>query len=140
MIGANNTTTDLQQNAQRIFAQGPNPLTPSELALHRRLLTDLLDDLEDAVHGPERDFVVEATFRQSAEMWLMINRQWLGSGKWLARTLSQNAPELSAELAEAVQAAHQGDISRSNAVAQLVLGEAGGPARSDWVDPVPPQS
>ena len=136
----NIATTDLQLNAQQLLAQGPNPLTMSELALHRRLLTDLVDDLEDAGQGPpEREFVIEATFRQSAELWLMTNRQWLGSGKWLARTVIENAPELSAELAVAVQVAHQGDTSRLLAVARFVLDGAGGPVRSDWVDPVPPR-
>jgi hypothetical protein len=95
--------------------------------------------LEDAGQGPERQFVIEATFRQSAELWLMANRRWLGTGKWLARAISEEAPELSAELAAAVQVAHQGDSSRLLAVARFVLDGAGGPVRSDWVDPVPPQ-
>ena len=133
------TTEDVQLNAQQLLARGPNPLTTSELALHRRLLTDVVDDLEDAGQGPERQFVIEATFRQSAELWLMANRQWLGSGKWLARAISEKAPELSTELAAAVQVAHQGDSSRLLAVALFVLDGAGGPVRSDWVDPVPPQ-
>jgi len=137
-LTTNSTTTDVQRNARRLLTRGPSPLTPSELGLQRRLLTDLVDDLEDARQGSERHFVIEATFRQSAELWLMSNRQWLGWGKWLARALSETAPELSDELAVAVQASHQGDISRLVAVAQLVLQDAGGPVRSDWVDPLPP--
>ena len=139
-LTTNITTTDLQRNAQRLLNQGPRPLTPSELALHRRLLTDLVDDLEDAGPGPERQFVIEATFRQSAELWLMSNRQWLGSGKWLARAVNETAPELSTELAVAVQVAHQGDTLRLLGVARFVLEGAGGPVRSDWVDPVPPRN
>jgi hypothetical protein len=135
----NGMTRDIQVAAQQLLAQGPNPLTTSELALHRRLLTDLIDDLEDAGQGPESQFVIEATFRQSAELWLMMNCQWLGSGKWLARAFSEKAPELTTELAGAVQVAHQGDISRLLAVAGFVLDGSGGPVRSDWVDPVPPR-
>jgi hypothetical protein len=75
--------------------------------------------------------VIEATFRQSAEFWLMSNRQWLGSRKWLAKAVSEKAPELSTELAVAVQVAHQGDTSRLLAVARFVLDGAGGPVRSD---------
>ena len=132
------TTSDMQLDAQRLLTQGPRPLTPSELSLHRRLLTDLLDDLEDVTHGPEREFLIEATFHEAAELWLAKNRLWLGWGKWLARALNERAPELSSELALAVQAAHQGDLSRLLAVARLVLDDAGGPVRSDWVDPVSP--
>lgn len=138
-LTTNSKTTDLQLSAQRLLARGPNPLTPAELALHRRLLTDLVDDLEDAGQGPERQFVIEATFRQSAELWLMRNRQWLGSGKWLARALSKKSPELFTELAAAVQVGHQGDVSRLLSAAQVVLDEAGGSVRSDWVDPLPPR-
>ena len=79
--------------------------------------------------------MIEATFRQSAELWLLKNRQWLGSGKWLARAFNKKAPDLSTELAVAVSAAHQGDTSRLVSVAQLVLNDSGGPVRSDWVDP-----
>lgn len=134
----NDTTRDLQLGAQELLTRGPRPLTPSELSLQRRLLTDLLDDLDDVRHGPEREFLIEASFRQAAELWLMNNRQWLGWGKWMARSLNEQAPELSTGLALAVRAAHQGDRSRLLEVARLVLDDAGGPVRSDWVDPVRP--
>ncbi len=132
------TTGDVQLHAQQLLTQGPSPLSPTELSLQRRLLTDLLDDVEDVRPGPERDYLIEATFRQAAELWLMHNRQWLGWGKWLARALNEKAPELTTELALAVQAAHRGDVSPLLAVARLVLDDAGGPVRSDWVDPLPP--
>ena len=134
----NDTTRDLQLSAQRLLTRGPRPLTPSERSLQRRLLADLLDDFEGVPRGPEREFLIEAIFRQAAELWLMNNRQWLGWGKWLARAFNERCPELSSELALAVQAAHQGDPSRLLAVARLVLDDAGGPVRSDWVDPVSP--
>ena len=133
----NVTTSHAQRDARRLLGQGPAALTPAERALQRRLLTDLVDDLEDAGQGPERHFVIEATFRQSAELWLMSNRRWLGWGKWLARALSETAPDLSTELAVAVQAADRGDISPLVAVAKRVLDDAGGRVQSDWVDPVP---
>jgi hypothetical protein len=133
----NSMTTDMQLHAQQLLTEGPSPLTTSELALHCRLLTDLVDDLEDAGPGPERRFVIEATFRQSAELWLMSNDQWLGSGKWLARTVSEKAPKLSTELALAVDVAHQGDTARLLAVARFILDRAGGPVRSNWIEPVP---
>ncbi len=132
----NDTTRELQLRAQRLLAQGPRPLTPSELSLQRRLLGDLLDDFGGVTQGPEREFLIEVVFRQAAELWLMNNRQWLGWGKWLARAFNERSPELATGLALAVRAAHQGDASRLLAVARLVLDDAGGPVRSDWVDPV----
>lgn len=138
LLTPDDTTRDLQLNAQQLLTRGPRALAPSELSLHRRLLTDLLDDVVGVRPGPEREFLIEATFRQAAELWLLNNRQWLGWGKWLARAFNERAPELSTELALAVRTAHRDDPSRLLEVARRVLDDAGGPVRSDWVDRVLP--
>jgi hypothetical protein len=128
---------ELQVAARELLDAGPAPLEEREQSLLRRLLTDLVDDLEDAPPGAERAFLVAAVLQQAANLWLLCNRRWLGEGKWLGRLLLEAAPGLADEMAEAARLAHAGDSSRMVAVATAVLDLAGGPVREDWEDTQP---
>ena len=129
------TTEQLQQHAQQLLAAGPPAPTPQEVRLARRLLTDLVDDLRGGLTGLEHVLVVDAITRQTAELALLVEHAWLGSGKWLARQLAAVDSSLAEDLAAAAEAV-QRKAPALISVAEQVLERAGGPLRAGWTDPL----
>lgn len=80
---------ELQDMSRRILASGPTPLTGDEHNTALYALSALLDDLRDALgHGAATEYVLAAaTWRAAAELTLLAQRQWIGTGKWLVREL-----------------------------------------------------
>jgi hypothetical protein len=110
--------TDL---ARSVLAVGPPELTAAELDWRRYGLTDLLDDLAGSTDPGETAVIGWTVWRQTAELALLLAGRWLGGGKWLLRELRAAEPALAADLVAA-----GGDPVRLIAVADLVLGRAGG--------------
>jgi hypothetical protein len=129
------TTEQLQQHARQLLAAGPPAPTPQEVRLARRLLTDLVDDLRAGLTGLEHVLVVDAITRQTAELALLVEHAWLGSGKWLARQLAAVDSSLAEDLAAAAEAV-QRKAPALISVAEQVLERAGGPLRAGWTDPL----
>jgi hypothetical protein len=129
-------TEQLQQHARQLLAGGPPAPAPQEVRLARRLLTDLVDDLRGGLTGLERVLVVAAITRQTAELALLVEHAWWGSGKWLARQLAAIDARLADDLAAAAEAAQQGKVPALISVAERVLERAGGPLRAGWTDPL----
>ena len=133
LLRASPAETALQASARRILEAGPPPMTASQLDLRRRLLTDLLDDLHDVGDDIERAFVVEAAVGSCAELFLLLRRRWLGSGKWLGRLVAAESPATARALAGGARSALGGHTGKLLAVAAEILDDAGGAVRSDWV-------
>lgn len=81
------------------YAQGPQ-LEPAEARFRRYELTDVLDDLVDANDPVERHVLGALLFQLVAELILLMNGHWIGSGKYLPRRLR----EFDAARAEALAA------------------------------------
>lgn len=92
---------DLRARWSAVLAAGP-VLDDRESRFRRYVITDLLDDLQDATDPLEQRVVAGLLFERMAELMLLANGQWIGSGKWLPRRLrawsSQRAEQLSAPL------------------------------------------
>jgi len=85
---------DLQIQARAKLRQGPDSLTPQEIARYRYLLTDLLDDFVDAKDHHAALFIAAELQTWAAEFMLAYHRQWLGEGKWLYRALGAWDPQM----------------------------------------------
>ncbi|MGH9918703.1 MAG: hypothetical protein ACRD6W_07540, partial [Nitrososphaerales archaeon] len=83
----------------------------------------------------ERLFTMEGALRDLAELHLLDQSQWLGSGKWLGRLLSAHDPQLAHRLRLAVDAAHDGEAGALIGMGREILEQTTGPVRSDWSDP-----
>ncbi|AMB58494.1 hypothetical protein [Microterricola viridarii] len=91
--------TELREGWRDVLAGGPEA-SAHELAARRYVITDLLDDLRDAVDPMERHAVAFALFEKTAELLLLHDRRWLGTGKYLPRRLREWNPERAEALTE----------------------------------------
>lgn len=93
---------DIRSWVEERFAAGPQ-LSSKELDLRRYGISDLADDLADLV-DPLEIAVAKATLGlRLAEFVLLANGEWIGGGKWLARSLRAWNPLVADELTEALR-------------------------------------
>lgn len=85
----------LRQRWRSVLDAGPS-LSAQESAFRRYVITDVLDDLEDAADPVEQRVEASILFERIAELMLLTEEQWIGAGKWLPRRLR----ELSVERAD----------------------------------------
>ncbi|WP_311257568.1 NUDIX domain-containing protein [Microbacterium sp. WCS2018Hpa-9] len=85
----------LRQQWQNVLDAGPS-LSAKESAFRRYVITDVLDDLEDATDPLEQRVEASILFERIAELILLADGRWIGAGKWLPRRLR----ELSVERAD----------------------------------------
>lgn len=93
----------------------------------RYMTTDLLDDLRGAADVAEAGYIAAALMQAVSDLLLLTENRWSGTGKWLARQLSQADAELPTRLVAGQHHASRGDTSLLQEVAVEVLHRAGGP-------------
>jgi len=128
---------EFQTRSRAVIDAGPGPADPGDVARRAYGLSALLDDLTDrggttaaapgapgsAVSDPAETSVLAWTlWREAAELDLLTDQRWLGTGKWLVREL-RTAGDRHGLAAWAEDAA---DTDRLITIARKVLDEAGG--------------
>jgi predicted nucleotidyltransferase len=78
--------TELRDSWRGAIAAGP-VVSQHELDMRRYAITDLLDDLRDSADLLERNVIAFTLFNKVAELVLLSNRRWIGTGKYLPRRL-----------------------------------------------------
>ncbi|GAB2682118.1 nucleotidyltransferase domain-containing protein [Thalassiella azotivora] len=73
--------------SRAVLAAGPPDVDAAEVDPRRYALSALVDDLEGGAAADEVYVVAATAFREAAELALLVQRRWLGSGKWLVRNL-----------------------------------------------------
>lgn len=79
------------------YAAGPS-VSDHELRARRYGITDLIDDLADAVDPVEKHVIAFTLYERLAELVLLYNRCWIGTGKNLPRRLRELDPQLATAL------------------------------------------
>lgn len=79
------------------FDAGPS-VNDHEIAMRRYAITDLVDDLRDGRDDLERSVVAWTLFAKVAELMLLTEQRWIGSGKHLPRHLRELSPARTEEL------------------------------------------
>ena len=121
LAGGQEETDLFRERARSILAAGPPPLSGAELDPARYGLTDLLDDLAGSADAGEIAVICWHAWTATAELALLLDGHWLGSGKWLLRELRAADPDLAGRLVSAI-----GDPGMVTEIADDVLGRAGG--------------
>ncbi|KYJ99400.1 hypothetical protein [Microbacterium sp. CH1] len=120
---------DLRARWGAVLAAGPT-VEDRETRFRRYVITDLLDDLQDATDPLEQQVVAGLLFERMAELMLLANGQWIGSGKWLPRRLRAWSPERAEQLSAPLLA---GDIPGFAARVGEELELAGGRVQAGFV-------
>lgn len=134
LIGNGIALTDTPETAQwaersrRILATGPPEAEASEIDGRRYLLSALVDDLEGEPPSVERYVVQADAFRVAAELALLVDQQWLGTGKWLVRNLQDQDDHGLLRWADSPH-----DVSTLVAICRRVLDAAGGYLQDGFV-------
>ncbi len=82
---------ELRTRWSAVLALG-SVLSETESRIRRYVITDLLDDLQDATDPLEQRVVAGLLFERMAELMLLASGQWIGSGKWLPDVCARGAP------------------------------------------------
>jgi predicted nucleotidyltransferase len=127
LVGDNGAAKRIQDAARARIERGPNALTAAQLEDWRYSLTDLLDDFVGADRFDEGMFIANDLAVEAAGVLLLMNRRWLGNGKWILRALRRFDPSAAHRLADALEAYYRredkGPLVR---FAEAVLDQAGG--------------
>ena len=117
----------IRAEARELLTAGPRPLSPEELASWRYGLTDALDDFVGCDREDEGVFIASIVAQEATDLVLLLNRQWLGAGKWTPRALRRFDPELAERLGTALTAyTRHGDKGELIAFATAALDMTGG--------------
>jgi len=120
----------LQVATREVLLAGPDPLSPGERSLRAYSLSALLDDLVDATEPGEGFVLSAAAWREAAELALLVDRRWLGNGKWLLRELRLQPDRFGLA---AWASSGQQDLTSLAAACQSVLEASGGYLQDGFV-------
>lgn len=82
-------TSEWADRSRAALAAGPAEASPEEVDLRRYALSSLVDDLDGGTDRAEGWAIEASAFREAAELVLLVERRWLGTGKWLVRSLRE---------------------------------------------------
>lgn len=119
----------LRERWREILAQGPL-VTPHDLEMRRYVITDLLDDLADSTDPLEQRVIASTLFDRTAELILLANGRWIGTGKYLPRRLRAFSEHLTQQLSDPLLS---GDLRAFSNEVQLRLQRAGGRVQTGFV-------
>jgi hypothetical protein len=126
----NAPTPALAEASREMLAAGPSALTSDELRLRAYTLSGLLDDLADSTEPGERFLSLTVAGREAAELALLLDRGWLGTGKWLLRELRRTRDRFG--LVEWA-ASSEHDVGNLLAAGHAVLEASGGYLQNGFI-------
>ncbi len=127
LIDSDGLARAVQEEARRLLAAGPAPLSGKEIEACRHYLTVALDDFADADDPDEARFIGHDLATKAATYYLTSHRHWLGLGKWLLRAFREADPARAQELLHALAVLWQeGNKTPLHRFAQTVLSSLGG--------------
>ncbi|WP_404428467.1 nucleotidyltransferase [Sutcliffiella horikoshii] len=77
----------IKQEAETLLHAGPERWDEATIKLKRYFLTDVLDDFIGTSNRSEAIFIAGTLAELAAEFVLRTNNRWIGSSKWIHRSL-----------------------------------------------------
>ncbi|WP_071458647.1 nucleotidyltransferase domain-containing protein [Bacillus massilinigeriensis] len=93
--------TAIKQEANRLLELGPTEWYQETIDFKRYFITDSLDDLIGCRDRGEKLFIANNLGELVSEFILRTNGKWIGSSKWVVRSLVEHDEELATEFIEA---------------------------------------
>ncbi|QPC47900.1 nucleotidyltransferase domain-containing protein [Mangrovibacillus cuniculi] len=99
----------VKEEASLQLMQGPEVWDEHTIRLKRYFLTDALDDFIGCTNRAEGICIANSIADQLHEFILRTNKQWIGSSKWIFRSLKHFNEELAWQYIAALEAYYQED-------------------------------
>ncbi|WP_108671353.1 nucleotidyltransferase domain-containing protein [Peribacillus acanthi] len=93
--------SEIRKEANDLLDQGPKEWSRETIDMKRYFITDALDDLIGCQIRSEGIFIANKLGELVSEFILRSNRKWIGSSKWVVRSLVHHDKKLANEFVEA---------------------------------------
>lgn len=108
----------IKKEAIEILEEGPEEWSKETINLKRYFITDVLDDFIGCTKREEEIFIANTLAELVSEFVLRTNRQWIGTSKWIVRSLKQYDEQFAKQFVEAFDMFYK--FSAKKQVIQLV--------------------
>lgn len=108
----------IKKEAMDILSNGPKEWSKETINTKRYFITDALDDFIGCSNRAEELFIANTLAELLSEFVLRTNRQWIGSSKWILRSLRNYDEQFSNQFVEAFDIFYK--TGNKNQVIQLV--------------------
>ncbi|WP_312094321.1 nucleotidyltransferase domain-containing protein [Niallia sp.] len=85
----NGILQDIRQEAEKMLEEGPKEWTEDTIRTKRYFISDVLDDFIGSDSEQEVIFIASTLSFLLYEFVLRVNKQWIGTSKWMVRSLQQ---------------------------------------------------
>ncbi|KMJ59880.1 nucleotidyltransferase [Bacillus sp. LL01] len=92
---------EIKHEAVALLNAGPEKWDAATIKLKRYFLTDVLDDFIGTSNRSEAIFIAGHLGELAAEFFLRTNKRWIGSSKWLIRSIAEFDESYAIAFAEA---------------------------------------
>lgn len=91
----------IKKEAEELLKEGPEKWTEKTIQIKRYFLTDTLDDFIGSSNRAEGIFIANTLAELTSEFVLRTNRRWIGTSKWLVRSLKAFDENIANQFVEA---------------------------------------
>jgi len=118
---------EIKKEANDLLDEGPERWTVETIKIKRYFITDVLNDLIGSTNRAEDLFIANTIAELVSEFVLRTNGKWIGSSKWIIRSLRQYNEEFANILVEAFDSFYtKGEKNRIIKLVDEVLNPFGG--------------
>ncbi|KAA0548199.1 nucleotidyltransferase domain-containing protein [Bacillus sp. BGMRC 2118] len=93
----------IQEEAKELLDAGPIEWSEQTIRMKRYFITDLIDDLIGSTKRAETIYITNTLVDSLHEYILRTNKQWIGSSKWIDRSLRTFDEELADDFLRAME-------------------------------------
>lgn len=91
----------IKEEAKELLDKGPEEWSVETIKIKRYFITDALDDLIGCTNRAEEIFIANTLAELVSEFVLRTNRQWIGTSKWVVRSLKNYDEKFAGHFVEA---------------------------------------
>ena len=118
---------DIKQEAEKMLVAGPKEWSEETIRTKRYFISDVLDDFIGSTNEQEAIFIASSLSMLLHEFVLRVNNQWIGTSKWMVRSLRQYDLTFADKFIEAFQVFYRtGEKTKVILLAEQVLDPYGG--------------
>jgi hypothetical protein len=117
----------IKQEAKDLLDNGPAEWSAATIKVKRYFITDALDDFIGCTNRAEEIFIANTLAELASEFVLRTNRQWIGTSKWIVRSLRNFDEKFAGQFVEAFDIFYKtGDKNKVIELVDKILQPFGG--------------